>query len=119
MLLNPVMAKRHVQGMFELMIEPIEQFVARLEAPPDRAQLEIAGEMTALTLDVVGAALFGHQFGDLAQAMRRIVTRGLRAAENATRLLMVAAPPRWLIRAAAAAIHHSPMSRRLSTGSNG
>ena len=30
----------------------------------------MAGAMTELTLDVVGAALFGHQFGDLAREMR-------------------------------------------------
>ena len=50
----------------------------------------MTGAMTELTLDVVGAALFGHQFGDLARKMKTVVTSGLRAAEVATRLLMVA-----------------------------
>lgn len=109
MLLNPVMAKRHVKGMCELMLDPIDRFVDELDDGSDRIEIEMAGAMTALTLDVVGAALFGHQFGALAKEMKHVVTGGLRAAEVATRLLMVAAPPVWAIRASAAAIHHTPM----------
>ena len=105
MLLNPVMAKRHVNGMCGLMIDPIEQFV---EAQED-GELEMAGAMTALTLDVVGAALFGHQFGELARKMRKVVTGGLRAGEYATRLLFVIAPPVPLIRLAAGTVKHAPI----------
>lgn len=108
MMLNPVMAKRHVKGMCELMIDPIEAFVAELDDGGDRVEVEMAGAMTMLTLDVVGAALFGHQFGDLARQMRKVVTSGLRAGEAATRLLMVAAAPAWAVRAAGAAVHRSP-----------
>src|SRR4051812_10778844 len=112
MMLNPLMAKRHVMGMGELMIEPIAAFVDELDRGGDEVELEMAGAMTALTLDVVGAALFGHQFGELAHKMRRVVTSGLRAGEHATRLLMVFAPPTWLVRAAGAAIHRSPFVPR-------
>lgn len=109
MMLNPLMAKRHVRGMCELMIDPIEQFVGGQAAQGDGFEVEMASAMTALTLDVVGAALFGHHFGELATSMRRVVTGGLRASERATRVLMVASPPAALIRAAAAAIHRSPL----------
>ena len=54
----------------------------------------MAAEMTELTLDVVGAALFGHQLGDLAVELKPAVTGGLRGGEVAARLLMLAAPPR-------------------------
>jgi cytochrome P450 len=108
MMLNPLMAKRHVRGMCDLMVGPIEQYVTDLEEQGDGTELEMAGAMTALTLDVVGAALFGHQFGPLARKMKSVVTGGLRAAEVATRVLMVAAPPAWWIRATAAAIHRGP-----------
>jgi cytochrome P450 len=108
MLLNPVMAKRHVREMGDLMIDPVERFLAGFDDGGERIELEMAGAMTELTLDVVGAALFGHRFGDIARQMRRVVTSGLRSAEVATRLMMVAAPPVWLTRAFAAAIHHSP-----------
>ncbi|MEA2348999.1 MAG: hypothetical protein QOG62_2786 [Thermoleophilaceae bacterium] len=108
MMLNPVMAKRHVRDMCELMYAPIETFVDGLGEAAGRSEVEMAGEMTALTLDVVGAALFGHKFGELAREMKHVVTDGLRGAEVATRLLMVADPPVWAIRAAASAIHHAP-----------
>jgi cytochrome P450 len=108
MLLNPVMAKRHVRGMGDLMIPPVERFLAELDDGRDRIELEMTGAMTELTLDVVGAALFGHRFGEIARQMRKVVTSGLRSAEVATRLLMVVAPPVWLTRAIAAAIHRSP-----------
>src|SRR5436305_5387546 len=89
MMLNPLMAKRHVMGMGELMIAPISEFVDELDGRGDDFELEMTGAMTALTLDVVGTALFGHQFGELARKMRRVTTSGLRAGEHATRLLMV------------------------------
>ncbi len=108
MLLNPVMAKRHVREMCDLMIEPVERFLGELDDGGERIELEMTGAMTVLTLDVVGAALFGHRFGEVARQMRKVVTSGLRSAEMATRLLMVAAPPVWLTRAIAAAIHRAP-----------
>ncbi|MDQ3571340.1 MAG: cytochrome P450 [Actinomycetota bacterium] len=106
MMLNPVMSKRHVRGMVDLMIDPIEDFVSGVDP---HAEIDMTGSMTELTMDVVGAALFGHQFGDVARQMKSVVTTGLRSAEVATRLLMVAAPPVWLMRGVAEAIHHAPV----------
>jgi cytochrome P450 len=109
MLLNPVMAKRHVKGMCDLMIAPIDAFLEQTDDGRDRIELEMAGAMTELTMDVVGAALFGHQFGDMARQMKSVVTSGLRAAEVATRLLMVLAPPVWSMRLVAAAVDRAPL----------
>jgi cytochrome P450 len=109
MMLNPVMAKRHVRSMVDLMIDPIERFTDDLDERGDRIEIEMASQMVELTMDVVGAALFGHQFGDVARKMSRVVTTGLRGAEFATRLLMVFAPPVWGMRAVASAIHHAPV----------
>ena len=108
MMLNPVMSKRHVKGMVDLMIDPIEHFVSDLERKADES-VDMTGSMTELTMDVVGAALFGHQFGDVARQMKSVVTTGLRSAEVATRLLMVVAPPVWVMRGVAGAIHHAPL----------
>jgi cytochrome P450 len=116
MLLNPMMAKRHVRGMVGLMIDPIESFVDELDDGSPRVELEMAGAMVGLTLDVVGAALFGRRFGDVARKMRRVVTAGLRGAEVATRVLMVAAPPTWSLRATASVIHHAPLLPRPLNG---
>jgi cytochrome P450 len=107
MLLNPTMSKRHVRGMVDLMVDPIESYVDGLRG--DRVEVEMAGQMVELTLDVVGTALFGHRFGDVAHKMQGVVTTGLRAAEVATRLLMIVAPPVPLMRAAGGVIHHAPL----------
>ena len=112
MLLNPLMAKRHVRGMVDLMIDPIAAFADELDKQPDNFEIEMAAAMVGLTLDVVGAALFGHRFGDVARRIRRAVTAGLRGAEVATRVLMLAGPPVWTVRATGAFIHRSPLLPR-------
>jgi cytochrome P450 len=112
MLLNPVMSKRHVKGMGDLMIAPIADFLEHTDDGSDRIEIEMAGAMTALTLDVVGAALFGHQFGDMARKMKTIVTSGLRSAEVAARVLMVFAPPVWSMRLFAATVQRAPLLPR-------
>jgi cytochrome P450 len=108
MILNPVLAKRHLASVFELMLAPIERFVSRLENGPNRAELNMTEAMTELTLDVVGSALFGHGMADLARRMGPDVTDGLRAAERATRLLLVVNPPAWAVRLLAGAIDRTP-----------
>jgi cytochrome P450 len=109
MLLNPVLAKRHLSSVFELMLAPIERFVERLDdAPSDRAEIDMTAAMTELTLDVVGSALFGHEMADLARRIGPDVTDALRAAERATRLLLVANPPVWLVRLVAGVIDRTP-----------
>lgn len=108
MMLNPTMSKRHVRGMCDLMIDPIESYMETFDDGRDRIELEMASAMVGLTMDVVGAALFGHRFGEVGQRMTKVVTTGLRSAEVATRLLMIVAPPVWGMRAFAKVLHHAP-----------
>ncbi len=109
MLLNPVLAKRHLESLFELMVEPVESFVDKLDDGSDRIALEMSDGMTELTLDVVGSALFGRGMADLARRIGRNVTFGLRAAERATRLILLFNPPALLARAVALAVRHVPL----------
>jgi cytochrome P450 len=109
MMLNPVLAKRHLESLFELMLEPVDAFVAKLDAGADRAPLEMSGGMTELTLDVVGSALFGRGMADLARRIGPNVTFGLRGAERATRLILLVNPPALLARGAALAVRHIPV----------
>jgi cytochrome P450 len=108
MMLNPVLAKRHLAGLCELMIDPIEDFMGELDDGGARIPVEMTHAMTELTLDVVGAALFGRELGDLARKLQRAVTDALRTAEVAARLTMVVDPPVWVARACAAFVHHMP-----------
>lgn len=109
MLINPVLAKRHLESLFELMVEPIEAFVQKLDDGSDRIALEMSDGMTELTLDVVGSALFGRGMADLARRIGRNVTYGLRGAERATRLILIFNPPALLARALALAVRHVPL----------
>lgn len=109
MMLNPVLAKRHLTGLCELMIDPIETFMGDLDDGEQRIDIEMTEAMTALTLDVVGAALFGRELGDLARKLKRAVTDALRTAEVAARLTMVVDPPVWVARAFALYVHHAPL----------
>ena len=111
-LLSPLFAKRHLVGMCDLMIDPIEAFVERLDDGSDRIALSMTRGMTELTLDVVGSALFGRGMADLARQIGPDVTLGLRAAERATRAIMVVNPPWWLFRACASFVHHAPLLPR-------
>jgi cytochrome P450 len=109
MLLNPVLAKRHLESLFDLMVEPIEAFVGKLDAGSDRVALDMSEGMTELTLDVVGSALFGRGMANLARRIGRNVTFGLRGGERATRLMVIFNPPAVLARALALAIRHVPI----------
>ncbi|WP_138974484.1 cytochrome P450 [Patulibacter medicamentivorans] len=109
MMINPVLAKRHLTDLFDLMVDPIERFVARYEDDPAARQpIEMTEAMTELTLDVVGSALFGRGMADLAQQIGSRVTLGLRASERAARLMLAGNPPTPLTRAAVSIIQHVP-----------
>jgi cytochrome P450 len=109
MLVNPVLAKRHLDVLCDLIIDPIEAFMGRLDDGSDRIEVHMSRAMTELTLDVVGSALFGRGMADLARRIGPSVTLGLRAAERATRLILLTNPPVWLTRASTAFIHHAPL----------
>lgn len=109
MMLNPTMSKRNVRGMVDLMIDPIEHFMTERDTGADRIEIEMVEAMTELTLDIVGASLFGNEMGDLARKLKRAVTDALRTAEVAARLMMVADPPVWLARTCASIVRHAPL----------
>lgn len=109
MMLNPLLGRRHLNGMVDLMIDPIVQYVDALDAQGERFEVEIVRDMTALTLDVVGAALFGRSLGSVARRIGTAVTTGLRLGEIAARVTIVVAPPAVAVRAFGAAVHHLPL----------
>lgn len=91
-MITPMFAKRHLDGLIGLMVEPIAELVDRIEAAGDGAEVDVVGEMIAVTLDVVGNSLFSQQF-DVFGDMGDLVTKGLRSGEQASRLFLVAPPP--------------------------
>ncbi|MFI1916996.1 cytochrome P450 [Nocardia sp. NPDC020380] len=101
-LLGPMFARRHLNGLIDLMIDPIRVRLDALDTEPGRVEVDMVSEMVQLTLNVVGNALFGTQFGRIAVRMSDMVTGGLRFAERLERVFVIAAPPRQLWRATAA-----------------
>ncbi|MBL1076783.1 cytochrome P450 [Nocardia sp. 2] len=98
-MLNPMFARRHLNGLLELMAEPMRAGVDALDTGAARLELDMVDEMVRLTLNVVGNALFGQQFGHIAVRMSGLVTDGLRFGERLERLFVIAAPPKRLWRA--------------------
>lgn len=109
MMLNPLMGRRHLNGVVDLMIDPIADYVDSLGDDGGPFDVEMVADMTELTLDVVGAALFGRGLGSVARKIGPAVTTGLRLGEIAARLTIVAAPPAWSVRAFGELVHHAPL----------
>jgi cytochrome P450 len=81
--LNPTFARRHLNGIVDLMIDPITGVTDALE-PGGR--FDIHETMVEATLRVVANSLFSQDFGPLVQSMNDLATRGLRHAERLQRL---------------------------------
>jgi cytochrome P450 len=108
-MLNPFFARRQLNGMIDLMIDPIDRYVGALDECGDGFEVEMVSDMTMLTLDVVGTALFGHELGSVAGKMGTAVTTGLRLGEVAARLTLVAAPPAWAVKLLGHTVHYAPL----------
>ena len=90
-LLNPTFARRHLNGIVDLMIEPITDVTNALEAG---ARFDIHETMVEATLRVVANSLFSQDLGPLVQSMNDMATRGLRHAERLQRLGLWGLMPR-------------------------
>lgn len=81
--LNPTFARRHLNGIVDLMIDPIADVTDAMT--PD-VRFDIHQTMVEATLRVVANSLFSQDFGPLVQSMNDLATRGLRHAERLQRL---------------------------------
>lgn len=81
--LNPTFARRHLNELVDLMIDPIADVTAAL---PIGERFDMHETMVETTLRVVANALFSQDFGPLIQSMNDLATRGLRRAEKLERL---------------------------------
>jgi cytochrome P450 len=89
--LNPTFARRHLNEMVDLMIDPIERVTA--DVAPD-APFDMHATMVEATLRVVANALFSQDFGPLVHSMNDLATRGLRRTEKFGRLGLWGLMPR-------------------------
>ena len=89
--LNPTFARRHLNGMVDPMLEPIERITAGIDIGTEFDMHEL---MVEATLRVVANALFSQDFGPLVGSMSDLATRGLRRTEKFGRLGLWGLMPR-------------------------
>lgn len=89
--LNPTFARRHLNELVDLMIDPIADVTA---AVPLGDRFDMHERMVEATLRVVANALFSQDFGPLIESMNDLATRGLRRAEKLERLGLWGLMPR-------------------------
>ena len=89
--LNPTFARRHLNGIVDLMIDPITDVTDALRTG---AQFDMHQTMVETALRVVANSLFSQDFGPLVQSMNDLATRGLRHGERLQRLGLWGLVPR-------------------------
>jgi cytochrome P450 len=89
--LNPTFARRHLNGIVDLMIDPIERVTAGVEP---QVRFDMHTLMVEATLRVVANALFSQDFGPLVHSMKDLTTRGLRRTERLGRIGLWGLMPR-------------------------
>jgi cytochrome P450 len=89
--LNPTFARRHLNELVDLMIDPIERVTADVV---DDVEFDMHATMVEATLRVVANALFSQDFGPLVHSMKDLTTRGLRRTERLARLGLWGLMPR-------------------------
>ena len=92
--LNPTFARRHLNEVVDLMIDPIERVTADLVARGNGIAFDMHAAMVEATLRVVANALFSQDFGPLVHSMNDLATRGLRRTEKIGRLGLWGLMPR-------------------------
>jgi cytochrome P450 len=81
--LNPTFARRHLDELVDLMVDPIERVTD--DVVPDEA-FDMHATMVEATLRVVANALFSQDFGPIVHSMKDLTTTGLRRTERLSRL---------------------------------
>ena len=107
--IQPMFAGRHLSRFAGDMRVGAERALERWERLPDGARIDVAEEMSALTLDVVGRALFGADLGSAAARIAPAVTIGLRTAITFARVPYLWLAPQWLMNVWAAILFRIPL----------
>jgi cytochrome P450 len=92
--LNATFARRHLNELVDLMIDPIECVTADLAERGDAVEFDMHTTMVETTLRVVANALFSQDFGPIVHSMKDLTTRGLRRTERLARIGLLGLLPR-------------------------
>lgn len=111
-LIQPVLGRRQIDGLVPPMVEATTTYLDRFR--PGRAPFDMPAQMTEVTLDVVGRALFGTGLARDVERLRPAVTDGMDLALYAARLQLLLGLPRWLIDVGGKLIRRLPQPWPLS-----
>lgn len=92
--LNPTFARRHLNNLTELMIDPIVDANRRLVAQGDGVEFDMHDTMVDVTLRVLANALFSQDFGPLVDSVNDLIAQGMRKHEVLARLALWGLLPR-------------------------
>jgi cytochrome P450 len=108
-LIQPVFSRREVTGFGPHMTAAARRLVRRWDGLADGSLINVAREMSALALEIVGAALFGADLTGDAERMGRMMSAGQRVAVL-TSLLPIGWGPRSIrvVKAAARRLGRTP-----------
>ena len=90
---TPMFAKRHLNQLFDLMVDPIEDMVGKLVQQEGPIAFDMHPEMVRMTLRVVANSLFSQDFGPVVENMNELIFEAMDIAEVFLRLSMVGAMP--------------------------
>jgi cytochrome P450 len=83
-LIQPLFSRRHVASFSPAMTDAAQRLTARWDRLPDGTVINVAAQMSAVTLDIVGRALFGSDLTGEADQVGRAMDAGQRVAMLAT-----------------------------------
>ncbi|HEX4740518.1 MAG TPA: cytochrome P450, partial [Caulobacteraceae bacterium] len=85
-IMAPAFDPRSVAAYGPAMAASIQNFLARWDALPDEAPIDMSQEMTTLTLEVISRTVFSADGGEMGGLVRDMLVRGAASAESANLL---------------------------------
>ena len=108
-IIQPVFSRKHVAGLGPPMTAAAQRMISGWDALPDGSEVNVAAQMGALALDIVGRALFGADLTGDSDQMSRAMNAGQKVAVLATFLPLPWGPRSTrLVRAAARRLGRVP-----------
>ena len=108
-LIQPLLGRRQLDRLGTHMTAAAVDHLETWDRHDDGDEIDVAAAMTALTLDVVGRALFGATLAGSADRLRPAVATGMDTAVGAARLQTILALPRWMVDGVAQVVSRSPV----------
>ena len=108
-LIQPVLGRRQIDGLVPAMVSATADHLDRFDPPSPPETVDVSAEMTEVTLDVVGRALFGTDLAAHVDRLRPAVSDGMAIALTAARLQLALGFSRRMIDVGGRIIRRVPL----------